>query len=714
MTDPVPPNRPFGRRPAASAPGDAASPPPGGGRRGGRRTNLLALFGALLLSILVAATGAYVAISQAYLDNLPEIPSRAELHTLNRTPGLRFLDRSGQLIAVRGPRYGQWVKLQDLPEHVTLAFLAAEDHRFYEHGPVDLQAIVRAAVANIRSGEVVQGGSTLSQQLAKDLFLTPEQTFRRKIQEAVLATRLERAFGKDEVLELYLNRIFFGANAYGVDGAAQAYFAKPAASLSLSEAALLAALPKAPSRLAPHRNMEAALARSHAVLNRMVEIGWITPAERDRAIADRPRLNRKGAEPAYLGYVLDYATAEVVRLIGPNAPPVEVHLSIDTSLQEAASRIVAETLKGPAARLGVRQAAVITLGEDAGVRAMVGGVDYGLSAYNRATQALRQPGSAFKPFVYAAALEYGARPGDVRQDAPLEFGDWRPQNYGGSYAGPVTLQAALARSINTVAVSLASEVGPAQVGSLAARFGIMTLPAQPQLSIALGAYEVRLIELAGAYSVFQHAGGRIDPWMVSKIRSLDGALIYERPTPAPAPVYAPSYAADMVLMLRQVIEAGTGTAARPGRPAAGKTGTSQDFKDAWFAGFTPDFTTVVWVGDDAGRKMRKVTGGDTPAEIWRKVMVRAHRDMPARDFDWVVQEALPDTPPADVMVEPGPQETFYSDLAADFDSAAASQEAPPPGETPRQWPDQRSGPAREPPGREGPEEGYEAPYWEPR
>lgn len=647
----------------------------------------------------MASAGTFLAIRGAYLDNLPEIPSRAELHTLNRTPGLRFVDRSGQLIAVRGPRYGQWVKLQDLPEHVTLAFLAAEDHRFYEHGPVDLQAIARAALANIRSGEVVQGGSTLSQQLAKDLFLTPEQTFRRKIQEAVLATRLERAFGKDEVLELYLNRIFFGANAYGIDGAAQAYFGKPAASLTLAEAALLAALPKAPSRLAPHRNMEAALARSHAVLNRMVEIGWITPSQRDKAQADRPRLNRKGAEPAHLGYVLDYATAEVVRLIGPNAPPVEVHLSLDAGLQEAASRIVAETLKGPAARLGASQAAVVTLGEDGGVRAMVGGADYGLSAYNRAAQALRQPGSAFKPFVYAAALEYGARASDIRQDAPVEFGDWRPQNYGGSYAGPVTLQTALARSINTVAVNLASEVGPGQVGSLAARFGITTLPAQAQLSIALGAYEVRLIELAGAYSVFQHAGGRIDPWMVSRIRTLDGEVVYERPTPAPAQVYAPSYAADMVIMLRQVIEAGTGTGARIARPAAGKTGTSQDWKDAWFAGFTPDFTTVVWVGDDAGRKMRKVTGGDTPAEIWRRVMVRAHKDLPVRDFDWVAREAPPETPPLDVMVEPGPQETFYSDLAADFDSAAALQAAPP---------------REEAPGWDAPDEGHEEPIWEPR
>jgi len=628
-----------------------------------------AALGALAAVLLVVVAGFGVAIWQAYLRDLPDLPPREALFNLNRAPGIRFVDRTGKVITARGPRYGDQVKLAQLPEHVPLAFLAAEDRRFYQHGPVDLRAIVRAAWANWRTGEVVQGGSTLTQQLAKDLFLTPDQTFKRKVQEAVMAARLERAMSKDEVLELYLNRLFFGANAYGLDGAARTYFAKPASRLNLSEAALLAALPKAPSRLAPTRNMAGALARSRLVLAEMRRTGWITAQQEAQALAAPPQL-APGARQDITdyGYALDFATAEVVRLVGPNAPPVQVRLSLDPVLQKSAAEIVRAVMLTDGRRARAGQAAVVTLAEDGGVRAMVGGLDYDESPFNRAVQARRQPGSAFKPFIYAAALEKGVQPTDVRVDGPVRIGAWRPQNYGGGYRGPVSVETALAQSINTVAVKLAQEAGPQAVGGLARRFGFTTLPPAPDLSVALGAYEVSVIEMAGGFQVFQNRGGRVNPWIVEEIRTLDGRPLYVRPQTAAVPVYEPARAAQMVQMMRKVLSSGTGTRAAFGRPAAGKTGTSQNWRDAWFAGFTPDMTTVVWVGDDDDRPMDRVTGGDLPAQIWRRVMTTAHAGLPVRDFDWIA-------PPAPPAPEPGPREGFYDDLAADFAQAEADAEA---------------------------------------
>jgi penicillin-binding protein 1A len=479
-----------------------------------------------------------------------------------------------------------------------------------------------------------------------------------------MAARLEGVLSKDEVLELYLNRTFFGANAYGLDGAAHTYFDKPAARLTLSEAALLAALPKAPSRLAPTRNMPAALARSHLILAEMRRNGWITASQEAQALARPPVLTPSARrDVSDFGYALDYATSEVVRLVGPNAPPVMVRLSLDSALQVRAAEIVRQALTADGAAARVEQAALVALAADGGVAAMVGGRDYDESPFNRAVQARRQPGSAYKPFIYAAALEAGVTPGDVRIDGPVRFGPWRPRNYGGGYRGAVTVERALALSINTVAVKLAREAGGPRIGELSRRFGFAGVPAAPDLSVALGAYEVSPLQMAGGYSVFQNAGGRLDPWIVAEIRTLDGRALYLRPQTAPVPVYESFRAAQMVQMMRKVITSGTGTRAALDRPAAGKTGTSQNWRDAWFAGFTPDFTLVVWTGNDDARSMDRVTGGALPAELWRRVMLEAHQGLPVRDFDW----ALPPAPPAaDVAPEPGPRERFYEDLAADF------------------------------------------------
>ncbi|HEX5380234.1 MAG TPA: PBP1A family penicillin-binding protein [Phenylobacterium sp.] len=668
-------------------------PPAKGGRRRGRGVLVWLGVAVLLLAVIggVSALTGYVYVRQHYLQDVPAIPPREQLYALNRAPAIKFFDRTGALIASRGPNFGDRITLRQLPPHVPRAFLAAEDKRFYSHGPVDIIGIARAAYVNHRAGRVVQGGSTLSQQLAKGLFLTPEQNLKRKVQEAVIALRLERMLTKDEVLELYLNRTYFGANAFGVDGAARAYFGKPASQLTLSEAALLAALPKAPSRMALTRNMSAALARQRLILDTMLGEGWITAQEEAEALRDPPRLRPDAmASDGDMGYALDYATSEVVRLVGPNSPDLMVRLTIDPDLQAAGGKALREVVRGEGARAGASQGAIVALSFDGAIRTMVGGLDYSQSVFNRAVQARRQPGSSFKPFVYATALERGILPSDVRIDEPVKFGDWAPENYGGGYRGAVTVSTALAQSINTVAVKLAQETGGAAIGDLARRFGVTTLPPDPNLSIALGAYEVPLLEMVSGYQVFQNQGQRVTPYIVDEITSIDGHQLYLHRTSSPSPAYDLPHASMMVRMMEQVITSGTGTRADFGRPAAGKTGTSQNWRDAWFIGFTPDVVAGVWVGNDNETPMNRVTGGVLPAEIWRRYMITAHARIPARDFDWLLPDPVPEGGLEDsdlALGDPGAMEddgssrgAFYDELSSDFDTEARG--APGPNESP--------------------------------
>ena len=614
----------------------------------------------LVLVGVVAVTGGGVYIWRKYLTDVPPLPERAALFAVNRAPGIRFQDREGRVIAVRGPRYGERITLDQLPEYVPQAFLAAEDRRFYKHGALDLRGIARAAWLNWRAGRVVQGGSTITQQLAKGLFLTPDQTMKRKLQEAVMARRLFRVLSRDEVLELYLNRIFFGANTYGVDGASRAYFGKPAAKLTLAESALLASLPKAPSRLALTKNMAGALKRQRLVLANMLRERWITRAQYDAALADTPKLAPGAAQDeGDLGYILDYATVEAVRIAGDNAPDLIVRLTIDSRLQAAGAKILREALRTDGPKAGASQGAMLALAPDGAIRAMVGGVDFDVAPFNRAVQARRQPGSAFKPFVYAAALEHGVLPTDMRVDAPIKFGDWAPENYGGGYAGPVTVETALAKSINTIAVKLGQEVGGSAIGELARRFGLTTIPANPDLSVALGAYEANLLEMVGGYQVFQLGGQRRTPFIIDAITTVAGDPVFSRSESAGVPVYDVTNASMMVKMMRGVIEHGTGTRAAFGRPAAGKTGTSQNWRDAWFIGFTPDYVAGVWIGNDDDRPMEHVAGGGMPAAIWRRFMIVAHEGLPLRDFDWLLPDPVPTT-------EPDPRNDFYLDLKDDF------------------------------------------------
>lgn len=692
-------DRPVNRPP----PDPAAEPAEAFGRGGGKaprpdrppRRWLSTSLALVLMITAVAALGGAMWFQRTYLNDLPALPGREGLYVVNREPAIRFYDRTGALIAARGPRYGDQIRLSDLPAYAPKAMLAAEDRRFYRHGAVDLWAIGRAAVANQRAGKVVEGGSTLSQQLVKTLFLTPDQTFRRKVQEAVLAVRMEQLLTKDEVLELYLNRIYFGANTYGIDGAARTYFGKPAGQLTLPEAALLAALPKAPTRLALHHGMPEALQRSHLVLQRMQREGWITPEAAQQAMAARPALAPTAApNDGDFGWALDFATAEAIRMAGPNSPDLMVRLTIDPRLQRRGAAILRGAVRASRAAR-VSEGALVSLGSDGAVRAMVGGVDYSRSVFNRAAQARRQPGSSFKPFIYAAALERGVLPTDVRLDAPLLIDGWSPQNYGGGYSGAVYVQAALARSINTVAVRLAQEAGPEALGSIARRFGFTTLPDRPSLAVALGAYEVSVLEMTSAFQIFQQGGARVRPYIIEEIRNVGGARVLLHLSSAPVPAYDPPRAGMMLRMLQGVTDYGTGRRANFGWPIAGKTGTSQNWRDAWFVGFSPEFATGVWVGNDDGRSMRKVTGGELPATIWRSFMVEAHKELALRDFDWLLPLAQS---PTDVAAGPAPDRRngFYDGLSAEFSRTAAEPVRNryadgPPDETEATWPGDESG-----------------------
>ncbi|MEO8811421.1 MAG: transglycosylase domain-containing protein, partial [Caulobacteraceae bacterium] len=528
MTPPPPPDAPTPRRPA--------------------RAGLIAAV-ALVALVAIGGVGA-LAFRAAFLADIPAIPEREALWAVRRSPGLTFLDRGGGLIARRGAKYGAAVTLADLPAYVPKAFLAAEDRRFYRHGAVDPRAILRAARRDLAAGRAVEGGSTLTQQLARTLFLTSGRSLKRKIQEAVLAGRLEAMLGKDAVLALYLNRTYFGAGAYGLDAAARTYFGKPAQALSVGEAAMLAALPNAPSRLAPTNDFAAAWARGRRVLGAMRTEGWITDGERAAALADPPVLApRHGGEGAW-GYVLDRAEAEAGALAGGSGDLV-IRLTVDRKLQADGEAALLAGVREGRGR-GVTQGALVALAPDGAILAMVGGVDHGASAFNRVTQARRQPGSAFKPFVYGAALERGVLPSDKRLDAPLALAGWTPGNYGGRYAGEVTVAEALARSINTVAVRLTLEVGADAVAAFARRCGLADIPADARPSIALGAYEVTLLELAGGYQVFQTGGTRTTPYLIAGIANTRGDLLFTH-AGATAAVLDPLYASRMVRMLEGVV-----------------------------------------------------------------------------------------------------------------------------------------------------------------
>ncbi|HXL12756.1 MAG TPA: PBP1A family penicillin-binding protein [Bradyrhizobium sp.] len=555
------------------------------------------------------------------------LPAIQSLEIPKRPPTIQITGIDGSVLATRGEMPGANVLLKDLPPYLPKAFIAIEDRRFYSHYGVDPIGIARAAVANVVHRGVAQGGSTLTQQLAKNLFLTQERTFQRKLQEVELAFWLERKHSKAEILELYLNRVYFGSGAYGVEAAAQRYFGKSAKNVTLAEAAMLAGLVKSPSRLAPNRNPEGAEQRAQTVLTAMADAKFITEAQAQASIG-HPSYNVKAAGAGTVNYVADWIGEVLDDLIGQIDQNIVVETSIDPKLQSVAEAAIIDELAAKSIKFNVSQGALVAMTPDGAVRAMVGGRNYAESQYNRAVTAKRQPGSAFKPFVYLTAIEAGLMPETIRQDAPLDVKGWKPENYSHEYFGNVSLTQALAMSLNTVAVRLGLEVGPKNVVRTAHRLGISS-KLEANASIALGTSEVSLTELVGAYAPFANGGQAVSPHVVTKIRTGEGKVLYMRSTEQLGQVVEPRNVAMMNAMMQETLLSGTARKAElPGWMAAGKTGTSQDFRDAWFIGYTTNLVTGVWLGNDDNSPTKKATGGGLPVEVWTRFMKAAHQGVP--------------------------------------------------------------------------------------
>ena len=654
---------------ARKAPARPSAPPPQRRKRRGGGSILWRLF----KWGMVLAVWGVVALAGVIAYQASKLPPMQTLVVPKRPPTVTILGDDGSRLATRGDMGGVAVPIGELPAYLPKAFVAIEDQRFYSHFGLDPEGLARAVVTNLTSRRLRQGGSTLTQQLAKNLFLTQERTASRKIQEVVLALWLEAKFSKDQILDLYLNRVYFGAGAYGVEAAAQRYFGKSARQVSLSEAAMLAGLVNSPSRLAPTRNLKGAQARARLVLTAMKEQGMISPDMAATAIAKPAQLSRAG-EPDSTGYVADWVMDQLDSYVGPLSGDVTVTTTIDPTLQQAGEKALAETLAKSGAKYGVSQGAVVSLDADGAVRALVGGRSYEDSQYNRAVTAKRQPGSAFKPFVYLTALEQGLTPDTVREDAPIDIKGWRPENAGHNYRGPVTLEEALALSLNTVSVRLTLEMGPQNVVTTARRLGI-TSPLTPNASIALGTSEVSVLELASAYVPFANGGIGVISHVIDEVKGADGKVLYRRNVSGPGRVVDEAYVAMMNRMLAQTLTIGTAKRADlPGWEAAGKTGTSQDYRDAWFVGYTARYVTAVWLGNDDSSPTKKASGANLPVEIWSRYMKVAHKNVPVAELPGGLRTAgfggygygapgqsyLPptevpdDRPPASVGMAPGP------------------------------------------------------------
>ncbi len=585
------------------------------------------IWGAVALSVVVAW----------YAYDLPDIN---KLDVPARKASVTLTDADGREITTYGDIYGDPLRLADVPPYLVQAIVATEDRRFFAHLGFDPVALVRAVVANVRAGRVRQGGSTLTQQLAKNVFLKPDRTLRRKVQELLLAFWLEANFTKEQIFTLYINRVYLGSGTFGVDAAAWRYFGRSARNVSLHEAAVLAGLLKAPSRYSPLRSRKAAEDRARVVLGTMVAAGFLDPPTAKRAAGQRLRLAADTKRSNAARYFTDWALERVAGFAGRRGIDLIVRTTMDARLQRLAEQRLRATLAKNGKARRVSQAALVSMSPDGAVRALVGGRDYGTSQYNRAFQAQRQPGSAFKLFVYLAAMENGLTPDDQFIDGPLRIGKWKPRNYGGTFLGSVTMREAAARSINTVAVQVSERVGRGKVIDAARRLGI-TSPLKSHPSLALGASEVSLVELTAAYGVIANGGVAVWPHGISEIRERGGRILYRRTDGAAAQVVDPVAVQRVNDLLRAVVSWGSGKAANPNRPAAGKTGTSQDFRDAWFVGYTGELVTGVWMGNDDNSSMKRVTGGSLPARLWRDFMIPALDGVAARPLAPIVQVPSP-------------------------------------------------------------------------
>jgi len=543
-----------------------------------------------------------------------------------REPGIMMLANNGSVLAQEGAFFGDAAKINQLPDYVPNAVIAIEDHRFRSHHGIDPVGLGRAIGRNILARHMVQGGSTLTQQLAKNLFLTQEKTFTRKAQEAVLAVWLESRFTKDEILQLYLNRVYFGSGAYGIEQAAHTFFNKSASELSVMESARLAASLKAPTNYDPINHPDESTARAKLVITAMQDQGFISPIDAVDATSEETSKRITSTHPARQ-YAVDWIDAQLNQLVKDYDQSIIIETSIDPTIQANAEKSLATRLQANGEKLSVSQGAVVVMDNQGAVLGLVGGKSYEKSQYNRATKSVRQPGSAFKAFVYLTAIENGYQPSSVEIDAPFKVGNWSPENYKHKYLGQVTLEQAFAQSINTIAARLTVALGPEQVAQTAQRLGI-TSTLGHDASLALGTSEVTPMEMTQAFVAFANGGTAVAPWVVKRILTRDGKVLYEHKGTGLGQVITPSNLGAMNQLLRAVVRDGTGTKAQFGNwEIGGKTGTSQDYRDAWFVGFTPYLTTGVWLGNDDNSPTKDVTGGSLPAQIWRDVMEPAHKGL---------------------------------------------------------------------------------------
>jgi penicillin-binding protein 1A len=563
-----------------------------------------------------------IAIGIAW-SSLPDYASLRTRESLGQVIRVRAAD--GTIIAALGPIYGEWVDYKDIPPIMVDAMVAVEDRRFRSHLGVDPIGVARSFKVRMSKGRWTQGGSTITQQLARNVFLTNTRTFGRKFREIILAFAMERKYSKDQILELYLNRVYFGGGAYGIDAASRRFFDHPATQINLPEAAIIAGLVKAPSNYSPTADPVAAIGRARVVLDVMADAGTITPAVAARTQPDKVRL---AAEPSQnsVRYFTDWALPQLETMIDETSKPIDVWTTLDLGMQKAADGAIRTYTPGGA------QGALVSIDRDGAIRAMVGGKDYVSSIYNRATQSVRQPGSAFKLFVYLAALESGMNADTKIVDEPVDIGGWKPRNSSGRYSGEISLRTAFTFSVNTVAAKIGTEVGTPAIAGMARRFGLTT-PINVQPSMVLGTSDARLIEMTRAYASVSAKGLSVAPYAIVKVTTDKGGLLYKHPTASPQQLVDPWVAAAMTDLLQTAVSTGTGKAAQIGRPVAGKTGTTTSNKDGWFMGFSSGLTTGVWMGRDDAKPVGGLQGGRAPAQAFAAFMKIAVAKRPIEKFD---------------------------------------------------------------------------------
>ncbi len=564
------------------------------------------------------------------LLNLPE----TESIQISRQPSITFLDKQGRIIASYGDIYGQTIQYKDLPKNLINAVIVTEDKRFFSHLGVDLKGIARAAYVNIKAGKIVQGGSTITQQLAKNLFLTPERSFTRKLHELILSFWLEMRFTKQQILSIYLNRVYLGSGTYGVQAASEKYFNKKVEELNLYECALIASLLKAPSRYNPISNQNLSRIRTSKVLENMAKNRLITVKSVRDAKLNNKKYDKFTSAPKSTRYFVDWLLPRLKSYLGEIKEDLIVRTTLDVKLQEIAELSVNNIT---ADYKSADQSALVTLDMNGGVLAMIGGRDYGDSQFNRVTQAQRQPGSAFKLFVYLTGLKYGYSPDDLMIDSEVNINGWAPKNYKKEYMGEVSLTDAFAKSVNTVAVKLSENVGRDKVIKMANSMGINS-PIVNSPSLALGTSEVNLLELTSAYGVLANNGNGIFVHGIRSIENTAGKVLFMRKGQGPGKILEPDLVSTMTEMMESTITFGTGKKAKINRPAAGKTGTSQLLRDAWFVGFTSDLVVGVWFGNDDDSPMQEITGGTAPALLWRDFMKKAHKGIPEKSLNYVKRD----------------------------------------------------------------------------